>query len=191
MRSLVHTRIHLARLQVMHSCSKLSGSDQTVYFEKNWQIRTFILLRNKVKMAKVYSFELKKKKKISQILVVVSLFYTRKIFFMVECCWWVEESHSLRNKVALYLLSDGSRVNRLWLGGCCLTVSLGSVQTSHFSDVTDAQANDVHHPFIVFSLKPVFFNHIFFIAEVIIAPPQLYSVCRGILNLIYIREWKW
>ena len=40
-------------------------------------------------------------------------------------------------KILLYLLSDGSRVNRQWLGGCCLLVSWSSVQTSHFTDVTD------------------------------------------------------
>ena len=44
----------------------------------------------------------------------------------------------VRQQILLYMLSDGSRVNRLWLGGCCLLVSLGSVQTSHVTDVTDA-----------------------------------------------------
>ena len=44
----------------------------------------------------------------------------------------------VRQQILLYLLSDGSRVNRLCLGGCCHLVSLGSLETSHFTDVTDA-----------------------------------------------------
>ena len=46
-------------------------------------------------------------------------------------------------QILLYLLSDGSRVNRLWLGWCCLLVSLGSVQTSKITDVTDACISDI------------------------------------------------
>ena len=44
----------------------------------------------------------------------------------------------VQQQILVYLLSDGSRVNRLWLGGGCLLVSLVSVQTSHFTDVPDA-----------------------------------------------------
>ena len=43
----------------------------------------------------------------------------------------------LVSQQTLYPLSDGSRVNILWLGGCCLLVSLGSVQAFHLTDVTD------------------------------------------------------
>ena len=43
----------------------------------------------------------------------------------------------VQQQILLYLLSDGSRVNRLCLGGYCLLISLDSVQTSHFTDVTD------------------------------------------------------
>ena len=43
----------------------------------------------------------------------------------------------VQQQILLYLLSDGSGLNRLWLGGCCLLVSLISVQTSQFTDVTD------------------------------------------------------
>ena len=43
----------------------------------------------------------------------------------------------VQQQILLYLLSDGSGVLRLWLGGCCLLVSMGSAQTSHFTAVTD------------------------------------------------------
>ena len=42
-------------------------------------------------------------------------------------------SLAVRQRIRLCASSDGSRVNRLWLGG-----SLSSVQTSHFTGVTDA-----------------------------------------------------
>ena len=54
--------------------------------------------------------------------------------------WGVKLLCSLlvQQQILLYLLSDGSRVNRLWLDGCCHLVSLRFVQTSHFTDITDA-----------------------------------------------------
>ena len=43
--------------------------------------------------------------------------------------WRMKLLYSLvvQQQMLLYLLSDGSRVNRLWLGGCCLVVSPGSL----------------------------------------------------------------
>lgn len=38
----------------------------------------------------------------------------------------------VQEQVLLYVLSDDRRVNRMCLGGCCLSVSLGSMQTVHW-----------------------------------------------------------
>ena len=44
----------------------------------------------------------------------------------------------VQQQILLYVLSDGSSVNRLWLDGCCLLVTLDSVQKSHFTNFIDA-----------------------------------------------------
>ena len=44
----------------------------------------------------------------------------------------------LTQQTPLYLLSGGSRLNRLWLGGRCLFISLVFVQRSHITDLSDA-----------------------------------------------------
>ena len=55
----------------------------------------------------------------------------------IHYSWWsVRGKKLLCSLVLLYILSDGSRVNRLWLGGCCHRLSFGLC--ADFTDVTEA-----------------------------------------------------
>lgn len=78
----------------------------------------------------------------------------KKTMFMVEwwgwvggvsqpeewrCCvvWWYGSGYYYYYYYGyLYHLSDGSRVNTLWLGRCLFSCPLGSVQQFHFTDGT-------------------------------------------------------